>query len=192
MALDAILDEVWTHWTRAAANRKSPFHTPCIATVDPDGTPQARIMVLRAADRARGTLRFHTDLRSAKSTQAGAASVLGYDAEARVQVRLTGTAQLESGPSADAAWLLSSLSSRRCYLAEPGPGTEIEHAASGLPANFETRVPSAIESEAGRPHFAILLFTVRRIDWLHLAATGHRRARFESIDGDWQGQWLIP
>ncbi|MFM9978155.1 MAG: pyridoxamine 5'-phosphate oxidase family protein [Sphingomonadaceae bacterium] len=193
MLLDDIIADVWSRWERAIADRKSPLHTPCVATVDADGVPQTRIMVLRAADRGEASLRFHTDARSGKCTHAGPASVLGYDPEARIQLRLTGTAMLEAvGPAANAAWAAASLSSRRCYLAAPGPGTTVPEPTSGLPANLETRLPSPAESDGGRANFAVVLFTADHIDWLHLAATGHRRAQFVHNGSDWHGRWVIP
>jgi len=163
-----------------------------VATVR-DGVPEVRIMVLRAVDRHSASLRFHTDARSDKCRQRGPASILAYDADARIQIRVTGTISVQaSGAVADAAWAEASQSSRRCYLAEPGPGTAIDGPASGLRPDLETRIPTRAESEAGRANFAVMLFTAKHIDWLHLAATGHRRAAFACLNGEWRGHWVIP
>jgi pyridoxine/pyridoxamine 5'-phosphate oxidase len=64
--LPAILAHAWTLLVRGGADRKSPVHTPVIASVDEHGLPHARVMVLRKADPAAATLRLHTDARSPK------------------------------------------------------------------------------------------------------------------------------
>ncbi|NBR79124.1 MAG: pyridoxamine 5'-phosphate oxidase, partial [Alphaproteobacteria bacterium] len=51
---------------RGAADRRSAFHTPTVATIGLDGRPRLRTIVLRACDTANRSLRFHTDARSDK------------------------------------------------------------------------------------------------------------------------------
>lgn len=190
--LDAIAADLWARLIAATSGRHSPWHTPVIGTADGD----LRIMVLRHADAPSARLRFHTDARSPKAALIGAAapvSALFYDAEAKLQLRCTGTGSIAvSGPEADAAWTKSAPSSRRCYLAEFAPGTESALPTSGLPADVAGRVPSLAESEAGRANFALLTLTLNRIDWLYLAHDGHRRALFERADNGWAARWIIP
>jgi pyridoxamine 5'-phosphate oxidase len=194
--LDAILTDIWTRWGRGAADRRSAFHTPVIGSVSHDGTPDQRVMVLRKADRGTATLRFHTDIRSTKARQIEAqniVSVLGYDPGAKVQIRANGSAALiQSGALADAAWAATSPSGRRSYLTTLPPGTASDSATSGLPVPFEQAVPTLSESEAGRANFAIAVVTLDRLEWLHLASTGHRRAAFTQTGDRWTGAWLIP
>ena len=54
-----VLDSAWQLLRRGAADRRSPLHVPVVA-----GGGGARTMVMRAAVRADGVLRFHTDARS--------------------------------------------------------------------------------------------------------------------------------
>ena len=194
--LDAVLSDIWARLVRGGADRRSAFHTPVVASIDAEGTPQQRVMVLRKTDEAARTMRFHTDIRSAKADQIGAdapISVLGYDAAAKIQIRVSGRGCInDTGAQADAAWAASSPSSRRCYLATPGPGTLAAIATSGLPKSFENRVPERAETEAGRPNFAVLIVEIEALEWLYLAADGHRRARFLRSSDSWQGGWLIP
>lgn len=193
--LDAVFDDLWSRWVRGKADRKSAFHTPVVCSVDGD-TPSPRLMVLRQVDRNASRFRFHTDRRSAKASQFGngaKVSIIGYDPATRVQVTAWGFAAIEaSGSDADAAWSASALSSRRCYLAEPGPGTLTGTPDSGLPAYLIERAPTLEESQSGRANFAILVCQIERFEWLKLTACGNRRARFERLAGDWQGTWLIP
>ena len=194
--LDDILNDIWARWVRGGADRRSPFHTPVVATISGGTTPAQRVMVLRKVDRNAGVLRFHTDRRSTKNEEILAnhsISVIGYDAGAKIQLRAEGTAAVvHSGPIADQAWAATSSSGRRSYLTTLAPGSASDHATSGLPPSFEAAVPTLAESEAGRGNFAIVPVTIERFEWLHLAATGHRRAAFRRLGDRWSGQWVIP
>ncbi|WP_439533493.1 pyridoxamine 5'-phosphate oxidase family protein [Polymorphobacter sp.] len=197
-ALADILTGAWATLTRGAADRRSPVHTPVIASIGTstgsDATPDARVMVLRHVDPAAATLRFHTDARSPKCRDLDGrpVAVLAYHPGQAVQLRLHGRARIVTqGPEADAAWAASTPFARRCYLAEHPPGTPLPAPGSGLPADVEGLKPSEARLLQARPHFALLLVTIHHIDWLHLAQTGHRRARFEAADG-WRGRWLVP
>jgi pyridoxamine 5'-phosphate oxidase len=192
--LDDVLNDCWTRLIRGIRDRRSPFHTPVIATSDSNG-PRQRIMVLRGALREPGTLRFHTDRRSAKFATIGdgaRAHVLGYDAGARIQLALGGWIVRADSEINSAAWDVTALASRRCYLAKPAPGTRIESNQSGLPEDMLARVPTPEESEAGRDNFTALIVTLDRIEWLHLNARGNSRAIFERNQDQWLGSWLIP
>lgn len=196
VSLDAVLADIWPRLMRGKADRRSPLHTLSVGTIAQDGRPDQRIMVLRGVDAVACSLRFHTDARSAKvifRPDQQPVSVLGYDPAAKVQLRLTGIARIHHNDSvADAAWAASTLSSRRCYLAQPGPGTEIAVADAGLPDHLADRVPTEGETLPARANFAVLVATIDTIDWLYLAAAGHRRARFIREGAQWQGRWLIP
>ena len=194
--LDDVLADIWMRLVRGGDDRKSAFHTPTIASVDPRGDPRQRVMVLRKCDQAERTMRFHTDLRSDKVTEIGnreVVSVLGYDATAKIQIRVAGMAVIENaGDLADKAWASSNASSRRCYLASPGPGNVSDTPTSGLPAVVGSRVPELSETEAGRANFAVMMVKLETLEWLYLAHDGHRRARFVWELGEWRGVWLIP
>ena len=64
--LSQLYAEVWTRLTRGVHDRHAPARHPTLATVTPEGKPQARTVVLRAANKTTGTLDIHTDLGSAK------------------------------------------------------------------------------------------------------------------------------
>ncbi|WP_197042042.1 pyridoxamine 5'-phosphate oxidase family protein [Sandarakinorhabdus oryzae] len=192
--LAAIRAHAWTLLVRGGADRKSPLHTPVIASVDAQGLPQARVMVLRKADPASATLRLHTDARSPKVAELDGrpVAVLAYHPGEQVQLRLAGTARvLTDGEPVDAIWEQSTLFARRCYLAEHAPGTPLPGPSSGLPTWIEGQQPTAGQIGPARTNFATLWIDVTAIDWLHLANSGHRRALFRSEDG-WAGAWLAP
>lgn len=193
-SLPDILAHAWSLLVRGGADRKSPVHTPVVASVDATGLPQARVMVLRKADPAAASLRFHTDARSPKVAQLDGkpVAVLAYHAAEQVQLRVSGTARvLTDGDMVEGIWAQSTLFARRCYLAEQAPGTPLPGPASGLPAWIEGQQPTAEQIVPARANFATLWIDVTVIDWLHLANSGHRRAVFRSGDG-WAGEWVAP
>ncbi len=179
-----------------AKDRRHPAHTPVVATLDKSGLPSQRVMILRAVDWSARILRFHTDSRSPKVTELAknsAASILVYDPTEKVQIRLSGNAHSEADSQAsDAAWGESTTFARRCYLAEKGPSSIVDEPTSGLPAWAEGIKPSEDQVSAGRGNFAILLFQFQEIEWLYLANSGHRRAKWTWADDQWNGRWLVP
>lgn len=188
----------WDLIEEGAVKRMSPAHTPVVATVDGQDTPQLRVMVLRFADRSKRSLRFHTDARSAKAAEITAgqtASVLIYDPLQKLQLRLVGRALIASdGPDVDSAWRDSTTFARRCYMAEHAPGAPAERPTSGLPGWVERRQPLEAELADYRENFALLWFEVSSLEWLYLANSGHRRARWEwqHEAASWSGRWLVP
>ena len=135
-------------------------------------------------------LRFHADRRSAKISELSAHPQITlhfYDASIKTQIRLEATAKLHvEDPLAAAAWEASWPVSRLCYAADIVPGVEV----ASPPA-----APTAKDAEKndGFGNFCLVIAAVHRLEWLHLAATGHQRAAF-----DWTGaecpstRWLAP
>jgi pyridoxamine 5'-phosphate oxidase len=196
-SLPEILAECWQLLVRGGADRRSPLHTPSVVSIDADGAPDARIMVLRKADPAASTLRFHTDARSPKcdALNGQRIAVLGYHPGQAVQLRLNGRAEvLTEGEEVDSAWARSTPFARRCYLAQHPPGTPLRGPGSGLPEALEGLKPSEEQLIPARAHFALLVMTVDSIDWLHLAQGGHRRVLFmrDGAESGWVAEWVVP
>lgn len=186
-SLSPILAQAWALLEEGAADRRSPFHLIQLATPEPD----IRTVVLRGADPATGTIRFHTDARSPKA--AGLATdprvaVLAYDPARRIQLRLAGRAAPEGEAGTDAAWTASAATSRVCYRAAFPPSTPISDPALADPTP-EMQAPA--DPDEGRQNLSRIIVTLDQLEWLHLAASGHRRATFEADDG-WRGTWLAP
>lgn len=184
---DEVRADIAARLAAAASDRRSPMHTPVVATADAD----ARVMVLRGFDPANCTLRFHTDVRSPKVAAIEAdrrVAVVAYDRDASVQLRLRGAGRIERvGAAVDTAWAASTNFARRCYLSA-GPGAVSDAPTSGLPEQFEGVEPDDAELLPARENFALLLVEVAEVDWFSLAHTGHRRALL-TRDG---GQWIAP
>ena len=99
---------------------------------------------------------------------------------------------LRDAPVTDAAWDNGSNFARRCYMGD-GPGAASEAPTSGLPAELEGVEPTDEQLVLARDNFAVLLITLRELDWLYLAHTGHVRAQFARGEGgEWQGGWVAP
>ncbi len=183
--LEACLAEAVRLLGRGVADRRCAFHTPTLGTLGRDGAPSLRTVVLRGFDAAMRTLRVHTDARSAKAAEAAhdpRVALHFYDPGHRIQVRLAGRAALHSADAvADAAWAATQRQSRFCYAITPAPGTPI---AAPLPA--------PADDAGARPNFLVVCVTFDRLEWLWLAAEGHRRALFTWAGGARAGQWLTP
>jgi pyridoxamine 5'-phosphate oxidase len=196
--LDLSLAEAFRLLQHGADNRRSPVHTPVVATLDAEERPSQRVMILREIDQQSRRLRFHTDSRSTKIaalTNGSPASVLVYDPAAKIQLRLSGCVWIEQREAAvDAAWESSTLFARRCYMAESGPGELSSVPTSGLPAWIEGKQPEEEQIAPARENFALLWFEFDRVEWLYLANLGHRRAhwRWDTATQSWSGNWLIP
>ena len=183
--LEAVRVAAFALLARGVVDRRSPLHTPTLASIGLDGTPRARTLVLRGFDPGTRTLRLHSDCRTGKFaelTQDPRCALHGYDPGAQIQLRLTGTASLHADDAvADEGWQASRSFSRMGYAIVPGPGTPI-------PAPM----PAPKDEAAGRAHFGVILLRIQSLEWLWLAAEGHRRARIDWCDDEERATWLIP
>ncbi len=172
---------------RGVSDRRHAFHTPTLASVDANGLPQARTLVLRGFDPAGRVLRFHTDRRAGKFADVSAnpaVCVHTYDPKSALQLRLAGTARLllpETDALARQAWEASQEMSRRCYAITPGPGEVID-----------APLPAPPDAQAGIGNFAVLCVAVSRLEFLWLHASGHRRAAYDWHGDVCEARWLVP
>jgi pyridoxine/pyridoxamine 5'-phosphate oxidase len=189
--LDASLEHAWAMLVRGGADRRAAFHTPVVATIDEDGAPSQRVMVLRAADPALRSLRLHTDLRSDKLRHVGRDARVAlnfYDVAAKLQLRVMGSATAHAGDEiARAAWKSSRPQSRLCYEQHEPPGSVIVKPLAELPVDRRFA-----EADDGLKNFAALVVEVSAVEWLYLAIEGHRRARWKWNGNAWEGTWLAP
>jgi pyridoxine/pyridoxamine 5'-phosphate oxidase len=188
-ALDEILTHAWARLLAGARGRDDPFHQGVLANASDDG-PQARYTVLRGVDPDAATVAFHTDRRSPKLAQLQrdprvAWCFFGHGE----QLRLRGRVVLHlDDAEADAAWAACGRSSRATYAVPLAPGTALADPVEG----DRPSPPDAATLAAARGHFALARLQLESLDWLSLAARGHRRAAFAREDGRWQGGWRSP
>lgn len=186
-SLQAIREDIVQRLSAAVGDRRSPMHTPVVAS----GDAGARVMVLRDFDPGSWTLRFHTDARAPKVRVIESdprVTVLAYDRDSNLQIRLTGHGRiLRDGEIVEAAWAQATNFARRCYLGA-GPGEETDGPDSGLPSELEGVEPDDAQLVPARSNFAVLLVEIREADWFCLAHSGHRRA----IVNRHEGRWVTP
>ena len=121
--LSDLYAQVWARLVRGVRDWRAPARHPTLATVTPDGKPQARTVVLRTADKSTGALDIYTDLHSAKVAglhRTPFAALHVWDAAARLQMRLEATVAILTGPDA-AALSAPGLRTRRASLTAACP-----------------------------------------------------------------------
>ena len=191
--LEEIQNKYWSMLDDAVTNRASPFRIPvfmCAHQNEIDG----RIVVLRKSDRANNLLQFHTDLRSPKVSilkKNNKASLLFYDKEEKIQLRAKVECEINNQNSiTEESWKKTQHISRRCYLTDSPPGTISDNPTSGMISKLEDFDYTMEQSEEGYKNFTVIQCKIKTIEWLYLAAKGHRRARFE-VDNN-KEYWLVP
>ena len=191
--LEEIQNKYWSMLDDAVTNRNSPFRIPvfiCAHQDDVDG----RIVVLRKSDRTNNLLQFHTDLRSPKIDilkKNNKASLLFYDKEEKIQLRVKVDCEINNQNSiTKESWKKTRHISRRCYLTDSPPGTKSENPTSGMISKLEDFDYTIEQSEEGYKNFTVIQCKIKSIEWLYLAAKGHRRARFD-LKND-EILWLVP
>ena len=188
-----IKKKIWSMLNDAAINRSSPFRVPvfiCGDQSDFDG----RIVVLRKSDQTNNLLHFHSDIRSDKIPKLKNnknASMLFYDKEEKIQVRLKVECIINhNNEITKESWSKTGHMSRKCYLSDNGPGIESPTPTSGLKPELDDFEFTMEQSEEGYKNFSVIQCKIKSIEWLYLAAKGHRRARFE-LDNN-KEYWLVP
>ena len=188
-----IKKKIWSMLDDAVTNRSSQFRIPvfiCGDQKDFDG----RIVVLRKSDQSNNLVQFHSDIRSDKIAKLKSnknASMLFYDKEEKIQVRLKVECNINhNNETTKESWSKTGHISRKCYLVENGPGTESPKPTSGLKPELDNFEFTMEQSEEGYKNFTVIQCKIKTIEWLYLAAKGHRRARFE-VDNN-KEYWLVP
>ena len=186
--------KIWSLLDDAVTNRTSPFRIPvfiCGSQDDFDG----RIVVLRKSDQSNKFLQFHSDIRSNKIKRLkdnNSASMLFYDKEEKIQVRAKIECTINhKNEVTKKSWLKTGHMSRKCYLVDNGPGTESVTPTSGLKPELDNFEFTMEQSEEGYKNFTVIQCKIKSLEWLYLAAKGHRRARLEFTNYT-KGYWLIP
>lgn len=188
-SLPETLDEI-SIWipqilSRGAADSRSAFHWPTLATVTDDGAPEMRTIVLRAHQKGARRLVFYTDARSAKVAQLKReprGSLHVYDAKKKVQLRLEGRINLyREGEAWDAAWDDVKHGRTSDYAHDPGPGSAIDSHDAYDP-----------QGEDAKDHLLVLHFEYAFADYLHLGREAHRRARVNFSEKEVSAVWIVP
>ncbi|MCH7797278.1 MAG: pyridoxamine 5'-phosphate oxidase family protein [Planctomycetes bacterium] len=193
ISYDSIADQAWKLLAQAGDDRSHPMRVVVLATLGDDGSPEARLMVVRGADRSRGKLWFYTDLRSPKVQQlraCPAVSAIAWDPACGVQLRIRGTATIDSSsPLADDHWLQASLGLQVLLHSPEDPGRPLKQPDPRL-MGMKTAM-DANDEAAARRNFAVIEITITGIEWLQVCDDDQRRAIMNPVT-DWQPLALAP
>ena len=188
-----IKKKIWLMLDDAITNRASQFRIPtfiCGNQSDFDG----RIVVLRKSDQHNNIVQFHSDIRSDKIEKLKRnpkAAMLFYDKDEKIQVRLKIECVVNhNNDITKESWSKTQHISRKCYLVDNGPGSESETPTSGLKPELDNFEFTMKQSEEGYKNFTVIQCKIKSIEWLYLAAKGHRRARFDLETK--KDNWLVP
>jgi pyridoxamine 5'-phosphate oxidase len=180
-------------WLREAVEAGVPLpNAMTLATVDPTGSPDARIVLLKGLEG--GGFAFYTNYRSRKGRQlqARAAACLVFQwSELERQVRVEGSAEKVSDADSDAYFASRPLGARLSAWASPQsevvPGRHIlEHAAREAKARFGASPPRP-------PHWGGYRVMPQRIEfWQGRADRLHDRLLYTRAAGGWRIERLAP
>ena len=191
--LEEIQNKYWSMLDDAVTNRGSPFRIPVFMCANQDEI-DGRIVVLRKSDRKNNLLQFHTDFRSPKVEilkKNNKASLLFYDKEEKIQLRVKVDCEINNRNSTtEESWKKTQHISRRCYLTDNPPGTKSDNPTSGMITKLENFDYTMEQSEEGYKNFTVIQCKIKSIEWLYLAAKGHRRAKFDLENK--KESWLVP
>ena len=193
--LNKVYTKIWNLLNLGLQNRDAPFHIPvfiCGSKNKSDG----RIVVLRGVDKKEKKIWFHSDIRSNKVKilkSNSEATLLFYDKSEKIQLRISGYAKINyQNNIAKKSWEKTAHMSRQCYLGDKVPGSNALTPTSGLTMNVDNLKYTKEESEIGYKNFCVIEIFIKSIEWLYLAAKGHRRAYFSLKNNSLEKKWLIP
>tara|TARA_B110000971_G_C19963302_1_gene478984 strand:- start:614 stop:1222 length:609 start_codon:yes stop_codon:yes gene_type:complete len=186
--------KIWSMLNEALIDRNSPFRIPvfiCGNKLDFDG----RIVVLRGVDETNKLVQYHSDIRSGKIDKLinnKNAAMLFYDKKEKIQIRIKVDCVInQNNDITKESWSKTQHISRKCYLVDNAPGTESLLPTSGLKSELDSFGYTKEQGEEGYKNFTVIQCKIKTIEWLYLAAKGHRRA-FIDYTSSKKYSWLTP
>ena len=193
--LDKIYLKIWNLLENGLKNRNAPFHIP-VFIIGHQNKFDGRIVVLRGVDKKEKKIWFNSDIRSNKIKTLKSnslANLLFYDKSEKIQLRICVSTKINyKNEITKKSWKKTVHMSRQCYLGGSPPGADSFKPTSGLTENINNLKYSVKESETGYQNFCVIETFVQSIEWLYLAAKGHRRAHFVIKNNSLEKKWLIP
>jgi len=191
-----IFEDIKKNLMRAVKDRKHTFHTPVFCNVDDQNNIESRVVVLREFDSQNMVLNFHTDFRSPKVSSLkknNNSLFVFYDQKLKIQLRIKTTSSINNQNTiAEEMWEGTQLISRKCYLTEKTPSSVTTLPEDGINESLKGKEPTLEQSEKGYKNFTVIQNQIQQIDWLYLAASGHRRLKIILKDRIPSFHWIIP
>ena len=193
--LDKVYLKIWNLLILGLKKRDAPFHLP-IFICGKNNKFDGRIVVMRGANKDERKIWFHSDIRSNKVKilkKNPECTLLFYDKNEKVQLRICGNTKINyQNDITENSWKNTAHMSRQCYLGDKAPGSYTSIPTSGLTENIDNMKYTIEESEIGYKNFCVIETYIKSIEWLYLAAKGHRRALFNLNKKQLEKKWLIP
>jgi pyridoxine/pyridoxamine 5'-phosphate oxidase len=191
-----LIEQSWQQLGRGGADAKDAYHTPTFITMDAEGYPAARTVILRQVIRSERVLLCHSDKRAAKvaQLQRNPRSVWHlWHPKRRLQLRLQGEAMVHHDDAlAHEEWKRLGDSSRLNYSPTRTPGEAVDTRATAQAAYTTHDQLAQVDTDAWRANFCVIRSQVHAFEYLMLSREGHRRARFAWQGDHWEGTWLVP
>ena len=192
MLLKNIHSQVWEDFKDGVKNTKSSFHFPVISTIDKDGFPSSRTVVLRKIDKKNKIISFNTDIRSNKWNEIinnNKVSLSIYDTSKKTQIRILGKAIVNyKNKIWESAWNSTPRMSRECYSTPYSPSTVISKPED---IDLNLKKIKTEDYEKYKINFGRIDIHIYSLDWLYLVHSGHRRAKF-IYDKEVSMVWIAP
>ena len=193
--LNKVYSKIWDLLNLGLKDRNASFHLP-VFICGKDTNFDGRVVVLRGVNEKNKKIWFHADIRSNKIKILKSypkATLLFYDKNEKIQLRISSKIKINyQNNTAIKSWKKTAHMSRQCYLGTETPGSTSSKATSGLTEDIDNMKYTIEESEIGYKNFCVIENYIKSIEWLYLAAKGHRRAHFSLENSSVKKKWLIP
>lgn len=177
--LDKILQDCKTEWIKSKVKKNHPFRYFSLATTDPKGDPEVRLVVLRNYHSEDDLFTIYTDARTPKIKALDrnpTAELLFYDPKKLLQIRVTTSCIAQR--SDEQIFRQQHEGAQKDYTTTVAPGTTIK------------QMDALTYSE--NHHFRVLVFKAIKIDYLRLKRPHHQRAVFHLVNSQWEGSFVAP
>lgn len=192
----AIFNNIKELLSIGAKDRNHSFHIPVFSSNSDNYSINSRVVVLRNFNKDNLTLNFHTDYRSPKIIDLkknNQSNFVFYDSKIKIQLRIKTITKIHyDDDETKKAWKQTRLFSRKCYLTEKAPSSLTNIAEDGIPKYLKGIDPTQDESEIGYENFTVIENIIQEIDWLYLAASGHKRLKISFKKNKPIFEWMIP
>jgi general stress protein 26 len=177
--LKKIYQEEMKKCSDAVKDGKHPYHIFTFSSIKDKKWPEIRIVVLRDFKFNPNVIYFNTDYRSPKIAQMknnNNCCALFYDGIGKVQIRFHAKASIHYQDSiAYEIWKKTALQSRKCYMGEMNPSSEIQEWHPNFPITYLKKDPKLEHSEEGFQNFTCIKLDVIETEILKLYHDGHVR-----------------
>ena len=191
-----IFEDIKKNLIRGVKDRKHTFHTPVFCNIGDQKAIESRVVVLREFDSNNMILNFHTDFRSPKIADLiknNNSLFVFYDQKLKVQLRIKTISSINNqNIITEKMWERTKLVSRKCYPTQKPPSSVTSLPEDGIDDNLKGKEPTLEESEKGYKNFTVVQNKIYQIDWLYLAASGHRRLKIILTNSAPSFHWIIP